>query len=550
MCSKHMKKKIYVGDPVSLWSALWMRDDEWGDQKKSSKRGVEEAKRSQMMEFQHLYCVLLYVSHLPTKEELAKVIARIMPHYPQLRNIPLIAQSMIRSSFKVSEMKVEEHIYECRVDKKILEGNLDELCLKQKMDPRKPWWDVYLLTPNVPNDEEALNPLQATLCVVVFRFHQAIIDLPTVEQWVNDLSNCFRRLYHHSVDDFGLNGNNDNDIDDIYNNINDDEEEDEKMTELINEKQTPNPQPQFQPSKNKSKNIALSKHKSKSKSKSIRRLIDENTEDRIEEEIAAMNRDSTASFMSQSLNNRVKWLYVHLRNLYIWVQDGLTIAKIWLNADGNVFSNDSANKGNDNGNDNGNDQANALIIVNQSFEDTPFHAIAKQSRAKFTHIARSCVAGAIVRYCNDESSQGRPLDSQIKRDSKDNNNDDGNDEATLSSRLGRLSKARILEDFDLSQNETLPKSPNLFTSLFSRFFNHSFHTFVGVWKGTHWVEMLPSPLFQEKIGLTSIPLAIGEQFAHARQRLMHVAKPTDVFRCCCCCCFFFCFNDFYLSLFV
>ncbi|ETO35577.1 hypothetical protein RFI_01486 [Reticulomyxa filosa] len=188
----------------------------------------------------------------------------------------------------------------------------------------------------------------------------------------------------------------------------------------------------------------------------------------------------------------MKWLHVQYKNIQTWLRDGLIIARIWLNSDSNVLgSSDDA----------GVDRLKNVTIVNHSFEDTALRAILKQSRAKFEHIARTCVAGAILRYCSDETHS-----------SIDSNN---------TAFLTKLSKARVLEDYDMSQNETLQGSEALSSSPRSR-------SNVGFWKGTRWMEALPSPLFNEKIGLTSIPLAIGEQFSHARQRLMHIAKPSDV----------------------
>ena len=77
---------------------------------------------------------------------------------------------------------MDEHINEYRLNKKQIE-DLDEImCNKVRMNLNQPWWDIFLVTPDVENDIRALDPQHAMLCVVVFRFHQSIIDLPTIKQ--------------------------------------------------------------------------------------------------------------------------------------------------------------------------------------------------------------------------------------------------------------------------------------------------------------------------------------------------------------------------------
>ena len=86
---------------------------------------------------------------------------------------------------------MDDHIYEFRLCKEKMD-NIDSLmCNKIGMNLNQPWWDVFLITPEVENDERALDPQYSQLSIVVFRFHQAIIDLATIEQFLNDLSNQF-----------------------------------------------------------------------------------------------------------------------------------------------------------------------------------------------------------------------------------------------------------------------------------------------------------------------------------------------------------------------
>lgn len=75
-----------------------------------------------------------------------------------------------------------DHIHECRFNKTQID-DLDEiLCNKIPLNLSRPWWDIVMVTPEVENDERALDPQHAMMCVVVFRFHQSIIDLPTIKQ--------------------------------------------------------------------------------------------------------------------------------------------------------------------------------------------------------------------------------------------------------------------------------------------------------------------------------------------------------------------------------
>lgn len=85
---------------------------------------------------------------------------------------------------------MDDHINEYRLNKKQIE-DLDEIMSnKVRMNLNQPWWDIFLITPDVENDIRALDPQHAMLCVVVFRFHQSIIDLPTIKQVKTDNNSC------------------------------------------------------------------------------------------------------------------------------------------------------------------------------------------------------------------------------------------------------------------------------------------------------------------------------------------------------------------------
>ncbi|ETO35576.1 hypothetical protein RFI_01485 [Reticulomyxa filosa] len=222
----------------------------------------------------------------------------------------------------MSEMKVEEHIHEYRVAKKILESKLNELlCLRQRINSSKPWWDVYLLSSKTGSEEEETDPSKAPLSVVAFRFHQAIIDLPTIQHWLCDISDYFAQKYRYEneedEDDEEEDDDEDEDDDDNDDDMNIDEDEEDNGNAIGEEKISGNGD-----KGSTSRPLSLTKKRQKkrkarkvnfyietpkkghsrygsgqrpwsTRSQSIRRLIDENVEDWIDEEVDVMNKDST-----------------------------------------------------------------------------------------------------------------------------------------------------------------------------------------------------------------------------------------------------------------
>ena len=53
---------------------------------------------------QHINCIMCYVAHLPSKQQLSTVISSILSNYPQLRNIPIVGDGMTQSSFETGSV--------------------------------------------------------------------------------------------------------------------------------------------------------------------------------------------------------------------------------------------------------------------------------------------------------------------------------------------------------------------------------------------------------------------------------------------------------------
>lgn len=108
------------GKPVTIWSSMFMRDDEWIKVLNSSISTIiieslnrifslnrdKENKSYKVSDNQfttinqHINCIMCYVAHLPTKSQLSNVISSIISNYPQLRNIPIVGDDMTQSSFQ------------------------------------------------------------------------------------------------------------------------------------------------------------------------------------------------------------------------------------------------------------------------------------------------------------------------------------------------------------------------------------------------------------------------------------------------------------------
>ena len=125
----------------------------------------------------------------------------------------------------------------------------------------------------------------------------------------------------------------------------------------------------------------------------------------------------------------------------------------------------------------------SIQCITERLEDTAITKISRQANCNLSHIGRSCIAGALLRYFQDMN----------EKESDDNKKEDD----------ASLENARILESFDLSQNST-----ELISNL------------------NEVVHSTEIPLFKESIGLTSIELCIGEDYQTPRSRLMSIAHQT------------------------
>ena len=408
------------GKPASIWSSIYMRDDEWEyienlslfECFKSSIFGINgsimDSNNNNNNRSTHMYCLMFYVSSLPEKEHLIDGIESIINKYPQLCNIPVIGESIVQSSFSnIHNIFIDKHIYSYRLKSNELE-NIDELiCNKIPMNLYQPWWDIFLITPEIENNELALDPLHAMRSLIIFRFHQSIIDLPTIKSFFHELSNHFAMQLNidQTIIDDGL----------------------FKMSGVI---------------KKNYSNIITNNNNNDDDSGFIKDEIKESIPD----------------------NNSIKYyIYqskIKFKKVLLWINASITVIKIFFKSY-NVFNNYYIINSPTN-------------VVTKSIEDTPLKQMIKASDSDIIALLRTCVSGAIMRYCKDSNT---------------NNN--------ISPK-----KSRILEDFDLSRNTTILNIDN--------------------------ESNTNLPLFNEMIGLTSLKLFISDEYSHSRQRLNAIPDPINI----------------------
>ena len=107
------------GKPVTIWSSMFMRDDEWVKVLSSSTNTIIMESLKRIFTFKddssniddyhtavnhHINCIMCYLAHLPTKQQLSTIISSILPNYPQLRNIPIVGDDMTQSSFETGQL--------------------------------------------------------------------------------------------------------------------------------------------------------------------------------------------------------------------------------------------------------------------------------------------------------------------------------------------------------------------------------------------------------------------------------------------------------------
>eukprot|EP00484_Ammonia_sp_Unknown_P006498 CAMPEP_0197059318 /NCGR_PEP_ID=MMETSP1384-20130603/116495_1 /TAXON_ID=29189 /ORGANISM="Ammonia sp." /LENGTH=526 /DNA_ID=CAMNT_0042494359 /DNA_START=192 /DNA_END=1772 /DNA_ORIENTATION=- len=378
---------------------------------------------------QHIHCIMCYVAHLPSPQQLSGVISSVLPNYPQLTNIPIVGDTITQSSFETDYSiynNVDDHIHEYRLTKKQIE-ELDEIMTnKIKMDLTQPWWDIFLITPDVANDIRALDPQHAMLCVVVFRFHQSIIDQPTIKQFLYDISAEFNKLNGYFED-----------VEDV-------EEEEQKSGQHL-----------FGLNRFPSQFNLPSHHGSET---------DEATDEMINE----MNEANPGNTSITQIQQNIVWCQHQFEIAKQMVSAAFIVFKMWFK-NGNVFDS--------------NNGFSAIQVITERFEDTALTKIQREAEASLQHIGRACIAGAIYRYFQDNTTKQEKTISHL------------------------LESSRILEAYDLSQNQT-----ELISVLNEKTDEYSTQI----------------PLFRESIGLTSIELCIGDDYNTSRSRLMSIAHPHDI----------------------
>ena len=195
-----------------------------------------------------------------------------------------------------------------------------------------------------------------------------------------------------------------------------------------------------------------------------------------------------------------------LFNLWTWLRAGYLVLELLVSPKSNIFYT--------------NVPFEQFAVINETFEDTALRKLMREAKASLIDIGRACIAGALLRYFEDNSnsSSNHNLHSNHRHNHNNNNNtnnnsNNNNNDSDSDSNSNALEGGRFLESFDLSENKTVMTDNGI--GLIDGNYNYRDITIDGV------------PIFKELIGYSSIRLAIGDDITSPRARLIEIAHPND-----------------------